>query len=92
MIKSFKHKQLKYFYLQGKASGVQTTHIAKLRNILVRLAVCSNPQQMNLPGLDLHPLKGNLKGYYSLKVNGNWRLIFRFDGQDVYDIDYLDYH
>jgi proteic killer suppression protein len=47
---------------------------------------------MNYPGSDLHPLKGNLKNFFSVSVSGNWRVIFRFENGEVFDVDYLDYH
>lgn len=92
MIKSFKHKGLKLFFLTGKGTGIEHTHITKLRHILVRLAVCNNPKQMDLPALRFHKLKGKEKDFYSLTISGNWRIIFKFDGQDITDVDYLDYH
>ena len=92
MIKSFRHKGLKLFFLTGKETGIIRAHAAKLRHILVRLALCTDPQQMDLPGLRLHRLKGKEKGFYALTISGNWRVIFKFDGQDVTDVNYLDYH
>ena len=92
MIKNIKHKGLKLYFQTGKSSGLEAAHLSKLRNILGRLAVCTTPEQMDLPGLNLHGLKGKLKGFYALKVSGHWRLIFKFDGKDVIDVDYLDYH
>jgi len=91
MIKSFKHKGLKTFFLTGSEIGIMRAHSTKLRHILIRLAICTNPKQMDLPGLKFHPLKGREKGYYALAVSGNWRVVFKFDGQDVTDVGYLDY-
>jgi toxin HigB-1 len=50
------------------------------------------PDDMNIPGFRLHPLKGNLSGYWAVSVSGNWRLTFRFDNGHVVDVDYVDYH
>ena len=62
------------------------------RLILTRLDAVNSPEQMNQPGYDFHSLKGNYKGYYAVKVSGNWRIIFRFENENAYDVDYLDYH
>ncbi len=64
----------------------------KLERILSRLDVATGPETMNLPGLRLHPLKGDLKGFWSVWVSGNWRVTFRFEGNDVVDVDLVDYH
>jgi len=92
MIKSFRHKGLRTFFESGKAAGVNSAHSKKLRLILARLNAAMKPQDMALPGLRLHPLKGALKGYWAVDVSGNWRIVFGFEGQDVIDVDYIDYH
>lgn len=92
MIKSFKHKGLEKFFLSGKAAGVRADHAKRLRLILARLHASMAPQDMALPGLRFHPLKGELKGAFSVSVSGNWRIVFRFEGPDAVDVDYLDYH
>ena len=92
MIKSFKHKGLKKLYESGSKRGVKAEHVARLRLILARLDASTAPGDMNLPGLNLHPLKGSLKNHWSVSVSGNWRVIFRFKDGYVLDVDYLDYH
>lgn len=92
MIKNFRHKGLKLFFQTGKEMGIIRTHATKLRHILARLEVCTNPRQMDLPSLRFHSLKGKEKNFFSLVISGNWRIIFKFDGQNVTDVDYLDYH
>ncbi len=92
MIKHFRHKGLDKFYLTGSRSGIQPKHGQRLRLILARLDAIQEPRDMNLPGLGLHKLAGKLKGFWSVEVSGNWRVIFRFEEQDVTDVDYLDYH
>jgi proteic killer suppression protein len=92
MIKNFRHKGLKRFFESGDFSGINADHASKLRLILARLAAACSVQDMALPGLKLHPLKGSMKGKYAVTVNGNWRVIFNFIGKDAVDIDYLDYH
>lgn len=92
MIKSFQHKGLEQFYETGSTRGIQASHVPKLRRQLARLEAASMPQDMNIPGWDLHPLKGDLKGHWSVKVNGNWRLTFMFDDGDAVLVNYQDYH
>lgn len=92
MIKSWKHKGLKQFYLMGDKSGIQPSQAKRLKMILQLLDVAEEPKYMNLPGMNFHLLKGKLVGYYSIRVNGNWRIIFKFDKQDAILIDYVDYH
>jgi len=92
MIKSFRHKGLRKFFVSGTTSGVRSDHAKRLRLILGRLSAATVPSDMALPGLRLHPLKGNLAGYFAVDVSGNWRVIFRFEMQDVIDVNYVDYH
>lgn len=92
MIVSFRHKGLEAFFRSGSTKGIQAAHARKLGIILAMLDVAKEPQDLNQPGLRLHSLKGNLKGHWSVWVNGNWRVTFRFDGADVELADYQDYH
>lgn len=92
MIRSFKHKGLERFFLRGSKAGIQTQQASKLRLILSRLHASINPQDMKLPGLYLHELKGKDRGVWSVRVSGNWRVTFKFDGPDAVDVNYEDYH
>ena len=92
MIRSFKHKGLERFFLRGTKAGIQAAHSSNLRLILSRLHASVSPQDMDLPGLYLHQLKGRSRGIWSVRVSGNWRVTFRFDGPDAFDINYEDYH
>ena len=92
MIKSFRHKGLEAFFRRGPKSGIEPHHAAKLRVQMTALNAATKPDDLSAPGWRLHPLTGSLKGFYSITVNGNWRVIFRFDGIDVELVDYLDYH
>ena len=92
MIKSFRHKGLEKFYKTGSKADIQAKHAPKLRRILGFLNVATKVADVNLPGYRLHPLTGKQKGFFSVWVNGNWRIIFRFVGDDVELVDYLDYH
>lgn len=92
MIKTFAHKGLEAFFRIGTTKGIQAKHASKLQDILDLLDAARNPQDMNFPGSALHPLKGSLAHHWAVKVSGNWRVTFRFEGSDVYVINYLDYH
>ena len=92
MIISYHHKGLELYAEKGDRSRIQQSHVAKIRLILTRLNAATSPEQMNQPGYYFHALKGDLKGYYSVRVSGNWRIIFRFEGENAADVDYLDYH
>ena len=92
MIKSFKHKGLELFFETGSTKGIQANHEQKLRIILGALDVAKKLENLDIPAFRLHPLKGNLKGLYSITVQENWRVTFTFKGEDVYVVDYQDYH
>ncbi len=91
-IKNFAHKGLEKFYLTGSKAGIIAAHAPRLNRQLATLNLASKAGDMNLPGWKLHPLAGQLSGHYSVAVNGNWRLTFKFDGSDVLVVDYQDYH
>ena len=92
MIRSFKHKGLEKYYTKGTAFGIQSAHSKRLRLILGRLSASISAQDMDLPGLYLHQLRGIHRGRWSVRVSGNWRITFKFDGPDAVDVDYEDYH
>jgi toxin HigB-1 len=92
MIKSIQHKGLRQFYEDDNPSKLLPSHINKIRNILTRLEFALSLDDINIPGARLHPLTGDKKGYYAVKVSGNWRIIFKYEDKHVYDVDYLDYH
>lgn len=92
MIRSIRHKGLKRLYEDDDQRGVMPEHAGKLRDILVRLDAAGTVNDMDIPGFKLHPLKGELKGLWSVAVSANWRVTFRFAEHDASDVDYLDYH
>jgi proteic killer suppression protein len=92
MIAGFKHRGLKRFYESGTTRGIQAAQASRIRLILGRLEASTLPKDMNLPGLHLHELSGRRKGTWSVRVSGNWRITFRFDGPDAIDVDLEDYH
>ncbi len=92
MICSFRHKGLAAFFAKGTKAGIQPKHAGKLEEQLAVLNIAKKPQEMNIPGWQWHALTGELAGHWAVSVNGNWRLIFTFDGEDAILVDYRDYH
>lgn len=92
MIRSFRHKGLKRLYEEDDPRGLAAEHLIKLRNILARLDAAVSVQDMNLPGFNLHSLKGQLRSFTAVTVRANWRVIFRFFEGHAFDVDYIDYH
>ena len=91
VIVSFRHKGLEQLYRTGSKKGVQTAHVPKLLRILSLLDVAQAADDLNIPSFRTHPLKGELAGHWSIWVNGNWRVTFRFVDSDVELVDYQDY-
>ncbi|ODS83226.1 MAG: peptidase [Cytophagaceae bacterium SCN 52-12] len=92
MIINYRHKGLQLYAEKGDRSRLQQSHIAKIKLILTRLDAASVPENMNEIGYRFHALKGDLNGFFSVRVSGNWRIIFRFENGNAYDVDYIDYH
>jgi proteic killer suppression protein len=92
VIRSFRHAGLEKFFTTGSKAGIQPAHARRLEEQLVTLNRAADPTDMNLPGWHLHTLKGELAGHWSVRVSGNWRMTFRFEGSDAILVDYRDYH
>jgi toxin HigB-1 len=92
MIRSFRHKGLKRLFEADDRSKLTAQDVDKIARILARLACSRAPDDMAAPGFRLHPLKGDLKGFWAVTVRANWRIVFRFEGQDAVDVDLIDYH
>ena len=92
MIGSFKHRGLKRLYERDDRSGIRPDLVDTVQEILTVLDDAATPQDLNLPGYRPHPLKGELKGFWSVTVRANWRIIFRFQGGDAFDVELIDYH
>lgn len=92
MIRSWKHKGLQKFFETGNKSGITAIHAKKLKIILQRLSGAIQPEDMHTPGMQFHKLSGSLAGFYSVSVSGNWRIIFKFNGKDAEEVNYIDYH
>ena len=92
MILGFQHRGLRRLNEDDDRRGLNQEHVAKIRRILFALERAARPEDLDFPGFRLHPLKGELAGYWSITIRANWRIVFRFEGQDVTDIDCRDYH
>ena len=92
MIRSFRHKGIERFFRTGSKAGIQAKHAAKLTIQLTLLNIAKKPEEMDLPGWQWHGLRADLTGYWTVSVNGNWRLTFGFEGEDAVLVDYQDYH
>lgn len=92
MIGSFRHKGLRQLYEDANAKGVNAEHVRKLEYILAAMQAAEKIEHLDIPPFRLHALKGDLKGWWSITVRANWRVIFRFVQGKVLDVDLVDYH
>jgi proteic killer suppression protein len=92
MIQSFRHKGLEDYFYDGTKKGIQAKHAQKLADILDVLDAATNIQDVNFPGSRLHRLQPKVANRWSVRVSGNWRVTFRFERGEVYEVDYEDYH
>jgi proteic killer suppression protein len=92
MVKRIRHRGLRRLYEDGSTRGLNAGHVPKLRLILAALDAAEAPNDVDIAGWRLHPLKGARRGEWSVWVSGNWRVTFRFDKNNVIDVNYEDYH
>ena len=92
MIRSFKHKGLERYFTKSDQRGILAQSAARIERMLDRLDASAAPADMDVPGYRFHPLKGARAGEYAVSVSGNWRIVFRFDGEDAIDVNFEDYH
>jgi proteic killer suppression protein len=92
MIQSFRHKGLKRLFEKGEVKGIRADQLEKIENILFVLSRARKPEDVDLPGFHLHPLKGEMKGLWAVTVRANWRVTFRFEEGEACDVDLVDYH
>lgn len=92
MIKSFQHKGTESFFSTGSKAGIQAVHAKRLRLQLAKLDAAQVPEDMSMPGWRLHPLKGNLRNFWAVWVDQNWRMTFRIENGNAFLVDYQDYH
>jgi toxin HigB-1 len=93
MIRSFRHRGLQRFFETGDRRELRADQVNRIRRVLAILDAAATMETLNtMPRMRLHPLKGDLAGFWSLSITGNWRIIFRFDNGDMHDVDLVDYH
>jgi toxin HigB-1 len=92
MIQSFRHKGLEQFYAVGEGRRLPPDMLPRIRTLLHALGNAKDVEELSVASYRLHQLKGGLRGFWSLTVRANWRIIFKFDGGDAFDVDFLDYH
>jgi toxin HigB-1 len=92
MIRTFRHKGLKRLFQKDDPGGVRAGQAARIKDVLAHLDRAEAPAGLDLPGYRLHALKGDLKGYWSVTISGNWRIVYRFEDRDAFDVDFVDYH
>ncbi len=92
MIRTFRHRGLKRLFEHGNPGGVRADQVRRIRDVLAHLDSATEPSDVDLPGYRLHPLKGDLKGRWSVTISGNWRITFRFVEGAALDVDLTDYH
>jgi toxin HigB-1 len=92
MIRNFRHRGLRRLYERGERRHLQPDQVDKIERILARLDEAAEVSHMDLPGFRLHPLRGDLAGFWAVTVRANWRVTFRFEGGNAYDVDLIDYH
>ena len=92
MIRSVRHRGLRRLFEKDDTSGVGAEQLPRVMRVMDHLDEATSPQDLGLPGYNLHPLRGKLRGFWSIWISGNYRLIFRMEDGDVYDVDLVDYH
>jgi proteic killer suppression protein len=92
MVRTFRHKGLKRLFESDDPGGVRADQVRRIREVLAHLDEARHPSDLALPGYRLHPLRGERKGHWSATISGNWRISFRFEDGDAYDVDLIDYH
>ena len=92
MIRTFQHRGLRRLFEDGDSSKLRADLRKRIADVLAHLDTALRPADVDLPGYRLHALKGDLKGYWSVSISGNWRIVFRFEEGDVFDVDLVDYH
>ena len=92
MIQNFRHKGLRLLFEKGDRSKLAPQDLERIENILLVLNQAQTPEEMDLPGFRLHPLKGDRKGFWAVTVRANWRIVFRIQDGQACDVDLVDYH
>lgn len=92
MIRKIRHRGLRVFFERGVTRYLNAHHVQRIQRILTALSVANEPVDLGLPGFGLHRLRGEYDSYDAVSVSGNWRIIFRFEGADVVDVELVDHY
>ncbi|MCK8604274.1 type II toxin-antitoxin system RelE/ParE family toxin [Desulfoferrobacter suflitae] len=92
LIKTFRHKGLRRFFEDDDGSKLPPDMLERIRLILSTLHAAQIIEGMDVPTFRLHHLKGDMKGLFSVTVRANWRIVFRFEDENAFDVDFIDYH
>jgi toxin HigB-1 len=92
VIRTFRHRGLKRLFRDDDSGKIRADQIDRIADVMAHLDRAHHPSDLDLPGYRLHPLKGSLKGMWSVTISGNWRVVFRFAAGDAFDVDLVDYH
>jgi proteic killer suppression protein len=92
MIRNFKHRGLQRLFERGDRSKIRPDLVSKVERVLARLDASGEAKDMDVPGFGLHAMTGDRKGYWSVVVSRNWRVIFRFENGHACDVEFVDYH
>ena len=92
MIRKIRHKGLRAYYEKGRVRGINADWLPRVQRILTLLDAADEPEGMDVPGFHLHALKGGYAGFWSVRVTGNWRIVWRFEDGHPTDVDLIDYH
>jgi len=92
LILTFRHKGLERFFRSGDARGIRAAHLARIERMLDMLDAATRPEDLRLPGFFLHPLRGERQGEWAMRVSGNWRMTFAFEGIHCMAVNLEDYH
>lgn len=92
MIRNFRHNGLRRFWERGERGRVPSEYADKIRRILTSLDRTTSMARINRREYGLHRLTGDRSGLWAVTVSANWRIVFRFEDGDVYDVNLIDYH
>jgi proteic killer suppression protein len=92
MVRTFRHKGLKRLFESDDSGRVRADQVRRIRDVLAHLDEARHPSDLALPGYRLHPLRGERKGHWSVTISGDWRISFRFEDGEAFDVDLTDYH
>ena len=92
VIRSYSHRGLRRAHQTGSYHQVNAAYANRIARVIATRQAATKPSDLDLPGYRLHPLKGHLEGFWSIRISANWRITFRMEGVHAYDVDLTDYH